>query len=62
MRLRLKSKLCGGEIREKRRFLWFPKCINREWRWLETASWVQRYCWGESFRPPRKWRNGRWTD
>jgi len=25
------------------KFLYFPKCINNEWRWLETASLVQIY-------------------
>ena len=32
-----------GETREITRFLWFPKCIDSEWRWLEKASWEQYY-------------------
>lgn len=31
-----------GQQRIKTRFLWMPKTINRQTRWLETASWVQR--------------------
>lgn len=39
----------------KTRFLLFPKCMAGEWRWLETASWMQAYeyrssedyCWGK---------------
>ena len=29
--------------RTKRAFLWFPKKIGGETRWLETASWKERY-------------------
>lgn len=31
------------DIRIKRRFLWFPKIIHREIRWLEVASWSEVY-------------------
>lgn len=24
-------------------FLWFPKCIEDETRWLEKARWAQQY-------------------
>ena len=30
-----------GTERIKTRFLWFPKRINQECRWLETTSWVE---------------------
>jgi hypothetical protein len=30
-----------GERRTKRAFLWLPKLIGDEWRWLEMASWVE---------------------
>lgn len=32
------------ETREATKFLWFPKEINREIRWLEKATYKQVYC------------------
>jgi len=26
-------------------FLWLPKCVNDEWRWLENARISQQYCY-----------------
>lgn len=31
------KKKFGSAVRTK--FLWFPKLINNEWRWLEIASY-----------------------
>ena len=31
-----------GEERTVKKFLWLPKWINNECRWLETATWVER--------------------
>ena len=30
-----------GDTRIRRSFLFFPKLIEREWRWLETATWIE---------------------
>jgi hypothetical protein len=32
-----------GEYRTRSRFLWLPMEINGVYRWLERASWVERY-------------------
>ena len=32
-----------GKKRAITKFLLFPKCIKNEWRWLETATWIQQY-------------------
>lgn len=43
MRFKLKTK-SGPEEGDERivgGFLWFPKYIGREWRWLEHAKWLQ---------------------
>jgi hypothetical protein len=32
-----------GETRIVKKFLWFPKKIGKETRWLEFASWVEEY-------------------
>lgn len=32
----------AGSERTVTRFLLFPKCIDYEYRWLETATWRQR--------------------
>ena len=39
----------------KCRFLIFPKCINREWRWLEMATWIESYY-------DRWWGPDNWVD
>lgn len=33
-----------GDTRIKTGFLFFPKCLNDEWRWLEKSSWEQKMC------------------
>ncbi len=44
MRIKFKqSKANVGDIRTVTKFLWFPKVINRELRWLEIGEWTQRY-------------------
>ena len=32
-----------GELRIRRRWLLFPKCINDEWRWFELGEWEEKY-------------------
>jgi hypothetical protein len=32
-----------GEHRQRRVFLWFPRTLNRETRWLEMATVEQEY-------------------
>lgn len=32
-----------GDVRTFSKFLWFPKIIDREFRWLEYASWNEIY-------------------
>lgn len=32
-----------GETRICKAYLWLPKRIGDEWRWLETATWRQEY-------------------
>jgi hypothetical protein len=32
-----------GETRKKCKFLWFPKTIGKETRWLELALWEEEY-------------------
>ena len=41
-----KEKLYLGKKREVEKFLWFPKEINKEVRWLEKAKWEESYCFG----------------
>ena len=40
---RNKNKTTVNAIRIKNKFLWLPKSINGEFRWLEKASYLQRY-------------------
>ena len=43
--MRRKPKLIGGEVRFRRRFLWWPVDFNGDWRWLEYANVRETYCW-----------------
>ena len=49
-----------GEIRTVRKFLWFPKVIKGECRWLERSVFKQEY-----FRPSEGfgwWESIEWAD
>ncbi len=32
-----------GSLRVRNAFLWLPKKIDGEWRWLEWAEWKEMY-------------------
>lgn len=40
---KMKPKYVEGHKRTVTRFLWIPKTIGHETRWLETASWVEKF-------------------
>ena len=42
-----------GTRRIKRRFLFFPKEINNEVRWLECAKWEEQYYYYLTWIPTR---------
>jgi hypothetical protein len=50
-----------GTERIVQRFLWFPLCINREWRWLEVAFIKQRYFRSEAGTGEHGWNSMEWT-
>lgn len=56
MRQKLPS---DGDRRTVERFLWFPKTLENERRWLERARWEERYLVG-SF--GRYWIAKRWLE
>ena len=67
--MRWKSKPISkvGDKKIVTKFLWFPKKINRETRWLEKATWEEEYqqiceseeeCYTYSY----KWIKIRWID
>lgn len=41
-----------GERRQVSGFLWWPKTIGRQTRWLERASWVEEF---QSFKCNEGW-------
>jgi hypothetical protein len=43
MKLRYRAQPNLGDTREVRAFLWLPKRINGETRWLERAVWEESY-------------------
>jgi len=38
-----RTQIAKGEERIREHFLWFPKRIRGQWRWLERAKYLQRY-------------------
>ncbi len=52
MRRKLKPLPDKLTTRIRSRFLWFPKVIERELRWLEKATWEEVYYCGWT---PDKW-------
>ena len=55
-----------GTLRVRNEFLWFPKTIGDETRWLETAEWEERYRIYHGYDGFEKWwettRWVRWTN
>ncbi len=56
-----------GDRRRVTRFLWWPKKLQKEWRWLEAAVIEQRYeevwfptPWGVV--KPHHWVSKSWVD
>lgn len=41
------------QMRRRRGFLFFPKLIHTEWRWLEWSSWWEQYL-------PATYQAGHW--
>ena len=47
--MRYKNKTAAiGDIRVCSKFLWFPKCIDNEWRWLEFTVWKEKAVFHDS--------------
>ena len=59
MRIFLRPLAKTGDTRVVRRFLWFPKSIGRELRWLEWVSFEEKYqWWGDC----GEWRATHWEE
>ena len=53
------------DTRRRSGFLLLPKCIRKQWRWLEMATWSEAYrnVWSEFFRRThKKWVGTYWLD
>jgi hypothetical protein len=50
-----------GDTKRTTKFLWFPKRINHETRWLEVASW-KSILTTFTFRGQSYWRDVSWVD
>ena len=57
-----------GDTRFKTGFLFFPKCLNGEWRWLESTIWIQETYLGTGLcadgpcMDVLRWRSTDWAD
>ena len=55
----------SGDIRTRKGFLFFPKTIDNETRWLEKATWTQ-FCevWEDVFLfgTVREWKDFAWIN
>ena len=49
MRRKIRYEAADGDKRTIVRFLWWPREIDGEWRWLERASIAQRF-WAVGWR------------
>ncbi len=50
--------------RENSGFLWLPKTVGEELRWLEYAEWLEVYCLHRTITGAVKkgWKAYRWTN
>ena len=48
--------------RTRSAFLFLPKYINGEWRWLEWARWAERLVSGPVLNGPPVWDALSWAD
>ena len=52
---------CQGDARVIKRFLWLPRCIKGECRWLERAKISQMWVGGYD-RDHSGWEDEAWVD
>ena len=74
MRWNDKPSIEVGDRRERNRFLWFPKSISGETRWLEHGQWIEEYYCRVTYEGPpggapsltertiTKWREVSWVE
>lgn len=57
MRIKFKTEEKAGTVKAVTAFLFFPKEIGGEWRWLEHATWEEKYstCWYSGGWYPTRW-------
>ena len=56
--MRFKNKYKDGETRFVKKFLWFPKNIFGETRWLENATYIEIFAicsGGYKYWTPQRW-------
>lgn len=55
-----------GTKRTVKKFIWFPKCLNGQWRWLDYCGVIQEYAPYvtsiEQDEPFRVWDDIAWAD
>ena len=50
----------SGDVRRREGFLLLPRSIERDWRWLEWATWREQYVEPYIYRP--YWEATHWLD
>jgi len=50
-----------GGTRVIKRFLFFPRCVDGEWRWLETVKIQQQLC-ADRYHHGLFWEDISWVD
>ena len=58
--MRFKRKYNDNDTRTVTKFLWFPKIIHGETRWLEKVTYVERYTLTANC--PGWWSSVKWVD
>lgn len=57
--MRFKAKHENGEVKRITKFLWFPKRIRGETRWLEEATWEKTWYQSSDI---GWWYGDKWVD
>lgn len=59
MRIFIKPSPNPGDVRIRKKFLWFPKVIGNVGRWLEIAEWKESY---DIYYTGSSWEPREWLD
>jgi hypothetical protein len=54
--------LCVGDTKSRKRFIWFPKKLNGQWKFLQHAIIISEYCQMERYPYDNYWIDVKWGE